>query len=172
MSLVCDISGVSAALGPQTSIWIAPSTACLSCDISLSSLGRQLSENKHAIHLPASLHPEPDWPTFSPSLFRCLVPFFPSFFFFSPISWSPPLQAKDPAFSHRARSLKAEPLFPASGKLGREGGAGLSSWLPALARCWCEKKQGRQMWWWQGNCEAKEANSARKLWIYTYFSEQ
>lgn len=134
MSSVCDISGISAALGAQTSIWIAPSTACLSCDISLSSLGRQLSENKRAIHLPASLHPEPDWPTFSPSLPRCLVPFFPSFFFFffiPPISWSPPLQAKDPAFSHRARSLKAEPLFPASGKLGREGGRSRPLFLAA-----------------------------------------
>lgn len=107
--------------------------------------------------------------SFPLSLPRALFSFL---LFFPPVSWSPPHQAKDPAFSHRTRSLKAEPLFPASGKLGREGGVGLSSWLPALARCRCEKKQGRQMWWWQGNCEAKEANSARKLWIYTHFSKQ
>lgn len=76
-------------------------TTCLSCDISLPSLGRQLCENNHTIHLATRVLPKPGWPHFllvslAPSFpFLCLPPLF---FIFSPFSWSPSLQPRTQHF--------------------------------------------------------------------------
>lgn len=116
--------------------------ACLSCDISLPSLGRQLCENNHTIHLAVlCLLPKHGWPHFSSSpSFLFSLAFRPSLFFF--LSF--------PGVSHSGQGssifpqsmvVKTEPLFPATGKEG--GGGRLTSWLQTLVLCQCEKKTGK-----------------------------
>lgn len=117
--------------------WKRLLTACLSCDISLPSLARQLHENKHTIHLAVCLLPKPGWPHFLLLSLSLLLPHSPYlclpslfFFLFLPFSWSPPLRAKDPAFSHRVWCWRLSHCFLLQGNKAGGGGGRRQAWLP------------------------------------------
>lgn len=54
----------------------------------------------------------------------------------------------------------------------REGGGGgrLTSWLPTRGLCLCERKQGRQIWWWQNSSQypRDSAQLEEMWWCFTF----
>lgn len=102
-------------------------TACLSCDISLPSLGLQLCENNHTIHVAVRLLPKPGWPHFLP---LSLAPAFPFLrlppFFFLPFSRSPSLRPRTQHFPTEC-SAEGWAIVSCYRETGREEEAG---WLP------------------------------------------
>lgn len=62
------------------------------------------------------------------SPYLCLPSLF--FFLFLPFSWSPPLRAKDPAFSHRVWCWRLSHCFLLQGNKAGGGGGRRQAWLP------------------------------------------
>lgn len=178
------ISGALALFGAQTSVWVEASLD------SMSSLWHQTFLTGFGSYVKTSIQYICQWvsslnlaglhfrlPSLAASFpFLRLPPFFFFYIFFTfffSLFLESPSPGQGPSIFPQSVLLKAGPLFPATGKRGgREGGGRLTSWLPTLALCQCEKKQGRQMWWWQRNCASKGLISARKRWIFVILLRQ
>lgn len=131
------ISGALAVFGAQTSVWIETSLDSMSELWHQSSLTGYVKTSIQYIwqfvssptRLALFFSPSPQ--LLPLSLFLCLPPLFFFLFSFFSLFLESPSSGQGPSIFPQSVVLKAEPLFPATGKQGgREGGGRLTSWLP------------------------------------------
>lgn len=132
-----------------------------------------LCKNKHTIHLAVCLLPNPAGfifllPSNAPS-FPFFCAFLPSFFFsFFSLFLESPSSGQGPSIFPQSVVLKAEPLFPATGKQGgREGGRRQADFLAANIEVYVSvrKSRGDRSDDDRETVEPTEQTSARRLKI-------